>query len=321
MQKSRRCTLRLRHALANALCLCAFAGLASGQVLETRASATVTTPEILLEDLAVNPAEIPTAWKGRTLGAAPAPGTSSIYSLRTLAAGLEAYQDMSSVWLKGPLKITIYRDGSSTAPACLVEAIEAFAREHVPWTGKEIAAQCDPLKAPFSVPTGAVIRVLAYEPARGNDCFRFEVATEAPGLKQERLTVVARIAVLSKIWVAKHDMIRGQVLTAEDLEMAIPQQGRTGRYVGATENIAGMELNRPIRAGQCLESHFLIAPLCARQGETISVTTESGALRIAMRAKALATGRKDERILCMNETSGRRLMVRLTGTREATAEY
>jgi flagella basal body P-ring formation protein FlgA len=297
------------------------AGLASGQVLETRASLTVTGPDILLEDLAVNPTEIPAAWKGRVLCAAPAPGTSSSYSLRTLAASLEAYKDMSSVWLKGPVKITILRDGSCPAPACLVEAIEAFAREHVPWIGKELAVHCDPLKIPFAAPTGAVIRVLAYEPARGSDCFRFEVATTAPGQNNEQRTVVARVTVLSKIWVVKRDLVRGQILSAEDLEVALPPPGKAGRYMDASENVAGMELNRPIRAGQCVESHFLVAPLCARQGETISVITESGALRIAMRAKALATGRKEERILCLNETSGRRLLVRLTGTREATAEY
>ena len=38
-------------------------------------------------------------------------------------------------------------------------------------------------------------------------------------------------------------------------------------------------------------------------------------------AKALASGRKNERILCMNELSGRKILVRLTGIREATAGY
>jgi flagella basal body P-ring formation protein FlgA len=293
---------------------------ATGQVLETRASATVTTPEILLEDLAVHPAQLPAAWKGRSLGAAPAPGGSGSYSLRTLAAALESYPDMSTVWLKGPLQVTIRRDGSSAPPACITEALEAYVRERAPWAGKELVVRCDPLKAPLAAPTGTVVQVLAYTPAGGSDCFRFELSIEVPGQKEERLDVTARITLLSKIWVARRDMTRGQVLTADDLELALPPQGRSGRYMDAAESAAGMELNRPIRAGQCVESHFLVPPLCARQGETISVTTEIGALRIAMRAKALATGRKEERILCLNESSGRRLLVRLTGTREATAE-
>lgn len=295
--------------------------LSHGQVLETRAYLTVTGPDILLADLVVNPAEIPAEWKTRSVGAAPAPGASLTYALRTLAASLEPYKDMSAVSLKGSLHVTVLRDGVIVPPPPLTEAIEAYAHEHAPWTGKQIAVTCDPLKTSFHMPTGAVVKVLSCDLVRGNDCYRFELAADTPDRRMAQVTVVARIALLSKVWVIKHDMSRGEVLGAKDLEVSLPPQGRSGRYLDTTENIVGLELNRAVRTGQCLESHFLIQPLCARQGETVAVATGDDNLRIVMRAKALASGRKNERILCLNEASGRKLFVRLTGTREATPEY
>jgi flagella basal body P-ring formation protein FlgA len=295
--------------------------LSHGQVLETRAYLTVTGPDIMLADLVVNPTEIPAEWKTRSVGAAPAPGASLTYALRTLAASLEPYKDMSAVSLKGTLHVTVLRDGVIVPPPPLTEAIEAYAHEHAPWTGKQITVTYDPLKTSFQMPTGAVVKVLSCDLARGNDCSRFELAADTPDRRMAQVTVVARIALLSKVWVIKHDMSRGEVLGAKDLEVSQPPQGRSGRYLDTTENIVGLELNRAVRTGQCLESHFLIQPLCARQGETVAVATGDDNLRIVMRAKALASGRKNERILCLNEASGRKLFVRLTGTREATPEY
>ncbi len=294
--------------------------LSQGQVFETRAYITVTGPEILLTDLVANPTEIPAAWKTRTVGTAPASGASLTYALRTLAANLEPYKDMSAVSLKGPLLVTVLRDGATAPPLPLTKAIETYANEHAPWTGKEIAVYCEPLKTPFNVPSGAVVRVLSCTLVRGNDGYQFEVVADTPERRVAQASVVAQIALLSKVWVSKHDKTRGELLSEDDLELALPPQGRAGRYIDAAENIVGLELNRAVRSGQCLESNFLIQPLCARQGETVSVAIGDDNLRIVMRAKALASGRKNERILCLNETSGRRLFVRLSGTREATAE-
>ena len=291
-----------------------------GQVLETRAYFTVTGPEIQLSDLVVNPADIPAEWKARSLSAAPEPGASITYSLRTLAAGLASYKDMPDVWLKGPLHVTVLRDSTIAPPPPLTEAIETYVHAHAPWSGREIAVYCEPLKSAFNIPTGAVIKILSCDLARGSDCYRFEVAADTPDRRTAQASVVARIAVLNKVWVLKHDMARGEVLGTDDLEIALPPQGRAGRYLDVAENIVGLELNRPVRSGQCLESNFLLPPLCARQGETLSVATDNGALSIVMRAKALASGRKNERVLCLNEASGRKLLVRLTGTREAMAE-
>ena len=295
--------------------------LSYGQVLETRAYITVTGPDILLSDLVTNPSELPPEWKARTLGAAPAPGASVTYSLRALAANLEPYKDMASVSLNGPLHLTVLRDGDIAPPPAVTEAILAYAHEHAPWTGKEIAVCCDPLKTAFNLPTGAVVKVLSCDLARGNDCYRFEVVADTPERRAAQASVVARIACLTKVWAIRRDMARGDVLETSDLVASLPPQGRTGRFLDATENIAGMELNRTVREGQCVESNFLIPPLCARQGETVAVATDDGWLHIVMRAKALASGRKNERILCMNELSGRKILVRLTGIREATAGY
>ena len=294
--------------------------LSHAQVIETRPYITVSGSDILLSDLAVNPDDMPSNWKTRPIGAAPAPGASLTYSLRSLAASLEPYKDMSAVWLKGPLHVTVLRDGISAPPAPLIEAIEAYVHEHAPWTGRQIAVACDPLHAIFNPPTNAAIKILSCDLARGNDIYRFEVVADTPERRVAQISITARISQLNKIWVIKHEMARGEVLTADDLEASLPPQGRSGRYIDVTENILGLELIRPVRTGQCVEANFLLQPLCARQGENVAVAMDNGSLRIVMRAKALASGRKNERILCMNEISGQKLMVRLTGTREAMAD-
>ena len=296
------------------------ASLSHGQALETRGFFTVTGPEILLTDLVVNPTELPAEWKTRSVGSAPTPGTSLTYSLRSLAATLEPYKDMSAVSLNGPLHVTVLRDGACAPPPALTAAIENYVHEHAPWTGREVSITCDPLKAPFNASTGTEVKVIACDLARGNDFYRFNVVADLPDRRLAEVSVVARITQLTKVWALKHDMTRGELISASDLELSLPPQGRNGRYIDATQPVIGQELNRPVRAGQCLEANFLISPLCARQGENVSVAADDGALHIVMLAKALGSGRKNERILCLNETSGRKLMVRMTGIREAMAE-
>jgi flagella basal body P-ring formation protein FlgA len=290
-------------------------------VLDTRAALTVNDPVVRLQDLVLHPDSLPESWRSRVVAPAPAPGAQQRHSLFVLARSLQHYEDMADVRLQGASSVTIERSGIALESGRIAAAVEAYVKSHERWAGRDLIVRCDPPAEPITTPTNARPPVVAaFEPTATPDRYRFDLAVDTGGPAALHVPVFAEVQLSTQVWVAARNMARGHVLSAGDLSTESVPAGEAARFMVTRTDAAGMELIRPLRAGQRLEAHCVAPLLCVRQGEMLDVAVQRGSLRILMHAKALASGRRDERIFCMNENSGSRLYVRLTGTREATAD-
>lgn len=307
------------------LLLCTFTlsnSLLASYTLVLTNNRTVDGPQILLKDLVADPSVLPTGWGDRKVMSAPSPGKPAEYTLASIAGALQKYPDMQDVTLRGQFNINIKRTGSDLSFENISDAIKQFVKTDSSWNKGSYDVICDPLETTMLIPTGETsIEIVNYIPQKKQDYYLFNLTVGVGDAEPQSISLYATILPLAKIWTAKTPMIRGQVISPSDLEANELPFSATRNYVSIEQNIVGMEVNRALRSGEPITEHTIDQPLCAERGDRISVNADRGDLRVQANATALATGRRGDRILCMNDRSSRRFLVRLTGTREATIDF
>jgi flagella basal body P-ring formation protein FlgA len=290
------------------------------QTLEVRRAVSASGPDILLKDLVLSPSELPKDWADRAVIRSPAPCQPQQYSLSSIAYALQRYPDMKDVTLRGDLNVTVRRDGVVINAALVEAAIRAYVTEQEACSNRSIEIELVRIPPDLRVPNGGVdIQVTESKILDATaGLSSFDLRITAHDSTTQSASVQGCIRRMREFWVARKPLEKGQIFSADDLEMKRLSEGAASRrYIPCGESIEGLELNRNLRAGQPIVREYLSQPLCASCGEQVNVVTEVKNLRVAMRAKALGNGRLGERILCLNEQSKRRLVVQLTGPREA----
>jgi len=295
--------------------------LPGGQTIELKPRQTISGPEILLGDIVMDAANLPEGWAGRTVMKAPVASVPAHYSLSTIARALQKYPDMHDVVLRGRPSVTLLREGAPLPPARITEAVEQFVRTCDQWKDVPVDVRLGNTGPTLRVSPGKLgVKVTDYIPRDTLDNYTFRVAASVDGVAEHSFSVDAKVVPMRKVWVTVRPLSRGHTVGTKDLEPRIVTSAAAGTLVPVTETLVGMEVNRAIRADQPVSRHFFIQPLCVKRGELLTVSVVRGTLSVVLRAKALATGRRGERVMCVNERSKRRIMVRLTGHREATLD-
>ena len=293
--------------------------------LQIRNNIVVDKPAILLADLVASPTDLPEGWGERAVLQSPAPGKPSSFPLVTVAYALQKYPDMSSVSLRGEPSITVQRTGIPLDPMDVTRAIETFFKTDEDWKDCPVQITCDPLREKIAVPPNTKTRldVRRYtEEADSAGYYTFDMDLYADGVLERTLSARAHVTRLKEFWVAATPLMRGQILTAELLRpKMLPVDSERRGYIAVEESVAGYQVDRALRADQPVSRHFIQQPLCTKRGEMISVVAQRGGLRVILHAKALGDGRLGERVLCLNEKSQRRLLVQMTGSKEATIDF
>jgi flagella basal body P-ring formation protein FlgA len=120
---------------------------------------------------------------------------------------------------------------------------------------------------------------------------RFEISFGSPH-GTTRIPVYADVkpAVLP-IVVATRAMMRGDVITAADLELQdidyVSRQGDRRTISHSIETLLGMEVRQPIAAGSMVFTESLQPPLMVKRGDLIQISTQSGGIRVRTTARAL----------------------------------
>lgn len=292
------------------------------QTLEVRSNQTLQGSHILLRDIVKDPLSLPRGWAERDVLKAPSPGTAAEYSISSIAYALQKYPDMIDVVLRGNMKLTMKRTSMVLPSAKITKAVTRFVENHKKWAGTKFEVRCEPLDTSISVSTDkAEAKVKGFIQQKQANRFRFDVEILVDGAVEQTVPVYGKVVPVREVWVARRTLNRGHKLSADSLGVLPLAADEAAGMIPTTEPIEGMEMNRLVRANQPLKRHFLIEPVCAQKGDLVSVSIVRGGLDIVLRARALATGRRGDKILCMNERSKRRLLVRLADTRQATIDY
>jgi len=314
---------RLFGALVVLFCASISEYCSGGLILELSPFQQVSGPEVMLKDIVKDPSSLPDTWRDRPVMKAPANDTPVEYGISAVASALQKYPDMQEVTLRGQVKMSVTRAGQALPLDQIEKAIQKYVSQNDTWRNQKVEIRCDPVNEKLSLSGNEPdFEVTSSKSLKKGNKHSFMLTVSEDGTEKQNLSVTASVTPMIEAWVAKRMITRGQTLFAMDnVETQFLPSDSSDSIVPASEPIDGLEINNTINANQPLNRNSLVQPVCSQNGEQLNVNAEHGNLRIMMRAKALSTGRKGERIMCMNEQSKRRLLVRLTGPKEAKVDF
>lgn len=289
---------------------------ASAQLIELKEQVTVSGTDVLLRDVIRDTSALPSEWRERRVGAAPSPRQTRQFTLIDIAQALHTYGDMNSVVLRGRSSIEVTARHRSVELDDVQRAVDRFVFDESDWGGRRFEVCEDQFRLPHMPEGDLAVRVLELRDGREPGRAIADLSLYVDGEPQPGTSRV-HLLELRPYWAAKRPLQRGEQITFESVEERWLPSLESGRYFPGHHPIEGMELRRNVQAGQLFTAGMLAEPVFVRRGELIQVVSQRGPLTVTMRARALADGRRDESILCVNEQSGHRMHVRMVGHREA----
>ncbi|MGI9236078.1 MAG: flagellar basal body P-ring formation chaperone FlgA [Woeseiaceae bacterium] len=132
------------------------------------------------------------------------------------------------------------------------------------------------------------------------------VGVRCPGEKPWKVYLPVEVIVTDKVLVAGRTLPRGHLLAISDLVVEERDVSRLlSGYFSDTKALVGQRLKAQLIAGRILTPAMVQADLAVKRGQTVTLTVETGGIRIQMRGKALMDGAIDQRIRVENTESGR----------------
>ena len=273
-----------------------------------RATTTLHGPTVYLRDLFDNAGRN----TDRALGPGPAPGGRIVVPAAQLDAIARQY-DVSWHSVSSADRAVLEWPGQALAKEDAVEA----ARVAVAAAGAPQDADLElPGFVPPMMPAGATPQCLVsqvdYDPATGR--FTAVLTVSAEGMNPVDTRISGRMIEMIEAPVAATRLLPDTVLRPEDVRMA---RIRTGTLVAeiarSVDQIAGMEVRRPVAAGQPLQVADLVRPPLVTRGSTVQIELTVGALSVSGQAVALDTGAEGERIRIQNTASRAVIFAQVVG--------
>jgi len=293
---------------------------AGAQILELEPRAVVSGARVLLQDIVRPGISLPEGWGTRSIAAAPSPRETKVLPLTEVAQAMNEYDDMRHVVLRGKPVIQVSAKHRSVDVVRIQQAVDDYTRVRDKWQDRRFEVAADLLSLPH-VPEGTLdVEVVRMREKTGTDPVSADIQLIVDGESYGEGPVTVELMEMQPFWAATRPLVRGESLTTDMIEMRWLAEREPSGTSPATHPIEGMELRRNVQAGQLLASGMLAEPVYARRGEIVRVVSRRGGLTVTLRARALANGRREERILCLNEQSGRRMQVRLVQPRAAILE-
>ena len=103
------------------------------------------------------------------------------------------------------------------------------------------------------------------------------------------------------------DRVTPAMVSTERVQVNSVRQGAITR----PENLIGLEMKRPVRAGTPFTPHLVTSPDAVARGDHVMITARSKAFAVQTRGKALANGRIGEQVLVENLSSSRTVRARV----------
>lgn len=283
-------------------------------VLRLRDSVEVKSTEVTLADLVANTNALPKAWATRTVMKAPPAGEVTYHALTALAYALQRYDDMKQVTLQGEPVISIERKDRRLEAEELDAPINAYLKVTAPWKGRDLDVKVLSIPRNTRIPAGKAdyhVVDIDKKTAKGYSLVYVKISVDHEEIIE--IPVGVEIQELTQVWVARHALAQGSVLTKDDLRSEQRVVDATEQFIPSQEDLVGYEVSRALAAGSLLRYGAVRKPLCTRRGDWVAINAFGNALHITLRGKALANGRLGERIMCVNERSQRKVLVELTG--------
>ena len=148
----------------------------------------------------------------------------------------------------------------------------------------------------------------------GNYGGNVAVRTRCEGSVLWSIFVQAQVTISMSITVAKHNLARGTVLQADDLETRMVNTSILREdYVLNPSRVIGKELSRPISKGNAVRLANLLEPKVIKRGDAVIVEAKSGLIYVSTPGTALTDGKLGQQIRVRNERSKQEINVEVVG--------
>jgi flagella basal body P-ring formation protein FlgA len=174
--------------------------------------------------------------------------------------------------------------------------------------------------AQFAQASSAPVCSGGAEPWSGRQKFTLAFVTPSGPVQINVNADVAEAA--APIVVAKRPVVRGNVITAADVEVrtlepSAKNAGRRGSF-DSIEKLIGMEAKQPLQQDEVVYADQVQSPVLVKRGELITVSSRSGSICVRTSAKAVQDGSKGDLIQVESVDSKQRYDARVVGLREAS---
>lgn len=169
---------------------------------------------------------------------------------------------------------------------------------------------------PPDVPPGAVVSVsvsqLDYDGTSGS--FSAVLSITTAGMDATSIAVSGRVERTVAVMIARHVLMPGEILTAQDVRLAnVPAARLAGQVAHAEDQAVGMELHRAIAAGDPLPLSDLSPPPLVQRGQRVLILLHAPGLALTEQGKALEAGPANASIRVLNPLSHAVLEATVTG--------
>lgn len=315
----------LRPLLLSAALLAATAATALAQSSEEtiavpvlRANVAVTSEVVRIGDVIDNAG----SFGQIAIYRAPDPGTTGSLPTAQVLSALRAHR-VIGVDTKDIREVTVTRL-ARTLEAKEIELAVAQALEHRGGLGEaaNISLTFDrdvrDLRLDASN-TGAMQAASArYEPRGGRFDVIFEIASESGAPAKLRFTGTAIETVEAAV--LTRNVERSDVLKSSDLMVERRPKAEVGNDAMGRDRALGMQMRRPMRAGQPLRAADLAKPDLVQRDQSVTVIYQTAGLYLTTRGKALDGGTEGDVVNVLNLQSKRTVTGVVTGRGQVTIQ-
>lgn len=293
------------------------AGRINAQILDVMPSVSVAGTAVRLSDVVSSAETLPAEWANRVVAVSPGAGASRVLSLAEVAAALHPYDDMRQVVLRGQTDIRVMGKSIDWDTEMIDQAIETYLRKHNLWDAQRFHVARERLPDLQARAKRGSVKV---ETIRHDERDGYVAQIAYADMDGASRSLALPLDELRPFWSVSRPLPRGTILAADDVLPKWLPVTDAARAYPFEQSVVGMEVRRNLQTGQVPRLGSLAEPYCVKRGEIVRVLYRRSGLSVTLRARALADGRREDRIACVNESSGRRMHVRLTDVREAILE-
>lgn len=157
-----------------------------------------------------------------------------------------------------------------------------------------------------------------YEPRNGRFDVTFQIANDNGNPTQLRFTGNAIETV--DVAVLTRSVERTDILKSADVVVERRPRAEVGSDAASREHAVGMQMRRPIRAGQPLRVADLVKPDLVQRDQPVSVIFQTAGLYLTTRGKALDNGTEGDIVSVLNIQSKRTVSGTVTGRGQVTIQ-
>ncbi len=161
-------------------------------------------------------------------------------------------------------------------------------------------------KSSFDLPNAKVAKILFSNFSVDEEQNRFTTDAEifADGKPVEKTELVGRYFVMAEVWLPVRDIMRDEIIKADDLEIKKMRSNRLREDDVISQNqLVGKQAVRTIKAGKPVSKRDIREEIVIRKGQNVLAVYNHKGLQITAKLEALEDGAKGNKIKLLNTKS------------------